>query len=57
MAIAHSKDESGGRGRTERDQRVSSESRWFAVQLAIQSEERADDQGGAEPQGGFFISA
>jgi hypothetical protein len=57
MAVGHSNDESGGRGRAERDEGMSSKSRRFSMQLAIQAEQRADDQGGAQTQGGLFISA
>jgi hypothetical protein len=36
---------------------VRSQAGWFSVQLAIQSEKASEQERGAEPQGGFFISA
>ncbi len=56
-AVRRSEDQDGGGRGTEADERMSPEAGWFPMQFAIQTEERADGQGGDQTQGGLFISA
>ena len=56
-AVGRSDNQDDNGSGTQTDERVSAEAGWFSVQLAIQTEDRSDNQGGAEAQGGFFISA
>jgi hypothetical protein len=56
-AISRSEDENGGDGSTHGDERMSPQACRFSMQLTIQTENRANHQGGPQPQRGFFISA
>jgi hypothetical protein len=47
----------GGDGCAEADQGMSPHAGWFPVQLAIQPEKAPEQEGRAQAQGGFFISA
>jgi hypothetical protein len=57
VAVGRSENHDRCGGSAETDERVSAEAGGFSVQLAVQTEERTDDQRGAQTQGGFFISA
>lgn len=57
VAVGSAEDQDRGGGGAETNERVRPETRGFSVELAIQTEERADNQGGAQTQGGFFIPA
>ena len=57
VSVRRSQDKDGNGGGTETDERVSAEAGRFSVQFPVQAEERADDQRGAQTQGGVFISA
>jgi len=56
-SVRRSERKKGGDRGAETDQRVRPQPGRFPVQLAIQPENRAEDQGGAETQHGLFVSS